>query len=146
METDEERKVRQRVEHLAAKLFRNSPMIRFMTRHLQLVGCDPYHRVDLRANPQAVPRLAIQSCPQRSAGGFTPSEEGQPYNNAGIVICANHIMDKQHLEQTLAHEMIHWWDHCRFRVNWDDLRQHACSEVSRVGWGARVYCKQRASE
>lgn len=28
------------------------------------------------------------------------------------------------------HEMIHAFDHCRFNVNWLDLRHHACSEVS----------------
>ena len=22
-----------------------------------------------------------------------------------------------------------WWDHCRFKVDWSDLRHHACSEI-----------------
>lgn len=132
-ETDVERRSRERVEYWAASLFQNSPMIRFMTRHLRMVGCDPYHQVDMASDPSAIPRLAIQSCPDAMAGGFTPSEKGQAYSNAGIVICSNHILNKKHLEQTLAHEMIHWWDHCRFRVDWGDLRQHACSEVSERG-------------
>lgn len=131
VETDQERRDRERVEYMAAKLFQNSPMIRFMTRQLKLVGCDPYHQVD-PSDRTAIPRLAIQSCPdENTAGGFTPSQEkGQHYSNAGIVICADRILNKQHLEDTLAHEMIHWWDHCRFRVDWKDLRQIACSEVS----------------
>lgn len=28
------------------------------------------------------------------------------------------------------HEMIHAFDHCRFEVDWGNLRHHACSEVS----------------
>jgi hypothetical protein len=34
------------------------------------------------------------------------------------------------MEDTIVHEMIHAFDHCRFDVNWLDLRHHACSEVS----------------
>jgi hypothetical protein len=26
--------------------------------------------------------------------------------------------------------MIHWWDHCRFKVDWQNLNHHACTEVS----------------
>lgn len=39
-------------------------------------------------------------------------------------------MNKKHMEDTLVHEMIHAFDNCRFDVKWDDLRHHACSEVS----------------
>lgn len=35
------------------------------------------------------------------------------------------------MEDTIVHEMIHAFDHCRFDVNWLDLRHHACSEVRR---------------
>lgn len=30
----------------------------------------------------------------------------------------------------MAHELIHAFDHCRFKVDWNNLRHHACSEVS----------------
>jgi hypothetical protein len=30
----------------------------------------------------------------------------------------------------MLHEMIHLYDHCRFNVDWSNLRHHACSEVS----------------
>jgi hypothetical protein len=33
------------------------------------------------------------------------------------------------MENTMLHEMIHMFDHCRFNVNWLNLRHHACSEV-----------------
>jgi inner membrane protease ATP23 len=57
----------------------------------------------------------------RSSGGFNP--------DAGIRICANEMRDRKHLEDTLAHEMVHAWDHLRWKVDWSDLRHAACTEV-----------------
>ena len=34
------------------------------------------------------------------------------------------------MEDTLTHELVHMYDHCRFKVDWNNLRHHACSEVS----------------
>jgi inner membrane protease ATP23 len=59
---------------------------------------------------------------RRMGGGFDP--------NRGILICANHMNDKKHLEDTLSHEMVHAWDHLRWKVDWNDLRHAACTEVS----------------
>jgi hypothetical protein len=33
------------------------------------------------------------------------------------------------MQDTLVHEMVHVYDHARFKVDWSDLRHHACSEV-----------------
>lgn len=57
----------------------------------------------------------------RQGGGFSPDH--------GILICANEMRDKKHLEDTLAHEMVHAWDHLRWKVDWADLRHAACTEV-----------------
>lgn len=96
-------------------------MLRFMVRHLTMVSCDPF------APSTEGPRLDITSCPPGIAGGFSPNIDD--FRDSGITICANGILSKNHLEDTLAHEMIHWWDNCRFKVDWTDLRQHACSEI-----------------
>lgn len=58
----------------------------------------------------------------RSGGGFSPDH--------GILICANEVINKKHLEDTLAHEMVHAWDHLRWKVDWADLRHAACTEVT----------------
>ncbi len=58
----------------------------------------------------------------RQGGGFNPDH--------GILICANEIRNKKHLEDTLAHEMVHAWDHLRWKVDYNDLRHAACMEVS----------------
>jgi mitochondrial inner membrane protease ATP23 len=41
------------------------------------------------------------------------------------------MRDRGHLEDTLAHEMVHAYDHLRFKLDWSgaDLRHAACSEV-----------------
>jgi inner membrane protease ATP23 len=58
----------------------------------------------------------------RQGGGFSPSH--------GILLCANEMRDKKHVEDTLSHEMVHAWDHLRWKVDWADLRHAACSEVN----------------
>ncbi|TCD62629.1 hypothetical protein EIP91_006613 [Steccherinum ochraceum] len=37
--------------------------------------------------------------------------------------------DKRHMEETIVHELVHMYDQCRFKVDWDNLRHHACSEI-----------------
>ncbi|KAJ8122568.1 hypothetical protein ONZ43_g1272 [Nemania bipapillata] len=58
------------------------------------------------------------------SGGFDP--------NSGILICSNSIASQSHLEDTLAHEMVHAWDHLRWKMDWvgdKDLKHAACTEV-----------------
>ena len=46
------------------------------------------------------------------------------------MLCANEMKDQGHLEDTMAHEMVHAYDHLRFKVDWtDNLRHAACTEV-----------------
>lgn len=66
--------------------------------------------------------IYCRRCTNRQAGGFDPEY--------GIRICANEMKDQGHLEDTMAHEMVHAYDHLRFKVNWtDNLRHAACTEV-----------------
>lgn len=61
---------------------------------------------------------------ERQSGGFEPRH--------GILVCANEVRDRGHLEDTLAHEMVHAYDELRFEVDFRgqrDLRQAACTEV-----------------
>jgi hypothetical protein len=51
----------------------------------------------------------------------------------GILLCQNRFMSKKHMEDAMAHELVHAWDTRRFKVKEDDwgkdLRAHACTEV-----------------
>jgi hypothetical protein len=89
------------------KLFENSPIIKFMNTELKKIGCSP--------------PIFSTPCYERRYGGFHPS--------MGILICENNIGSVRRLESTLAHEMVHAFDHCRFEVDYNNLRHIACAEV-----------------
>ncbi|TRX91757.1 hypothetical protein FHL15_007310 [Xylaria flabelliformis] len=57
------------------------------------------------------------------SGGFDPAR--------GILICSNAVSSQSHVEDTLAHEMVHAWDHLRWKMDWTgdkDLKHAACTE------------------
>ncbi|BEI86330.1 hypothetical protein CcaverHIS002_0606170 [Cutaneotrichosporon cavernicola] len=91
-------------------LMTKSPIITFMLKHLEMAGC-------------AFPSSAMQChpCDATRAGGFSPEH--------GILLCQNRFMHRKHMEDTIAHELIHAFDHCRFKVDWMNLRHHACTEI-----------------
>ncbi|PON27953.1 peptidase M76 family protein [Trichoderma gamsii] len=103
-------------------LFTYSPVVRFLSGKIK----------DLNGNLDAS-NVLCRRCParleedgqvHRQSGGFSP--------NHGILICANEIRDRKHLEDTLAHEMVHAWDHLRWKVDWmgdKDLKHAACTEI-----------------
>jgi Peptidase M76 family len=105
---------------------RIGPIIRFMRQNIDQLNGDlnSTNIVCKRCDPRD-----IQHGPTRRGGGFNPDH--------GILICANEVRNQGHLEDTLAHEMVHAYDHLRFKVDWGDLRHAACSEVS-------VQCQGRA--
>jgi inner membrane protease ATP23 len=104
-------------------LFTYSPVVRFLSGKIQdLNGKLDASNVLCRRCPA---RLEDDGQVHRQSGGFSP--------NHGILICANEIRDRKHLEDTLAHEMVHAWDHLRWKVDWTgdkDLKHAACTEVS----------------
>jgi len=68
--------------------------------------------------------ITCAPCPPTMAGGFSPE--------LGILLCQNRFMSRKHVEDALAHELVHAYDERRFvpRGKWgDDLRAHACTEV-----------------
>ncbi|KAL1920643.1 uncharacterized protein VTP21DRAFT_1020 [Calcarisporiella thermophila] len=99
-----------RCEKWRDSLMKNSPAVVFMLQHLDKIGC----RLE-KHHFQCMP------CDKTRSGGFSPEH--------GIQLCQNRFFSKAHMEDTMVHEMIHMFDHCRFKVNWNDCYHHACSEV-----------------
>ncbi|KAL9001532.1 MAG: hypothetical protein Q9169_000107 [Polycauliona sp. 2 TL-2023] len=100
-----------RCEESRDYLLSYSPVIRFMRENINKLGGD-LHSGNIRC----------RRCGPRQGGGFEPSY--------GIMLCANELRDQDHVEDTMAHEMIHAYDHLRFQVQWrDNLRHTACSEI-----------------
>lgn len=99
-------------EYFNSKFTRNlGPIVVFMMKHLKLSGCD-------------VPpsNILCAPCDMTRAGGFSPDP-------GAVTLCAGHFFSQQHMESTIVHELMHMYDHCRFKVDWGNLRHHACSEV-----------------
>jgi len=83
----------------------------FLRKHLALTGCNVTN-----AN------LLCTPCDATRAGGFG-------HQSGTVLLCQNRFADKKHMEDTIAHELLHMYDHCRFNVDWTNLRHVACSEV-----------------
>ncbi|KIL71259.1 hypothetical protein M378DRAFT_64992 [Amanita muscaria Koide BX008] len=92
-------------------LLNYSPAVVFMLKHLKLSGYD-------------VPsgNILCAPCDMTRAGGYSPE-------HGAIVLCSGHFFSQTHMEHTLVHELIHLYDDCRFKVDWKNLRHHACSEI-----------------
>ncbi|CAF9923835.1 MAG: Mitochondrial inner membrane protease atp23 [Gomphillus americanus] len=86
------------------------PIIRFLREHVQKLGGD--------LNKD---NIYCRRCDADRSGGFD--------QRFGIDLCANHFRNRGHVEDTLAHEMIHAWDHLRFKVRHGDLWHAACMEI-----------------
>ncbi|KAJ3863432.1 peptidase M76 family-domain-containing protein [Lentinula novae-zelandiae] len=101
-----------RCEKMKTELMERSPLIIFMLKHLRLSGCQVPEK-----NIFCAPSAVLHS------GAYLPHPHG------AIKLCAGHFFSKQHVESTIAHELIHMFDECRFKVDWTNLRHHACSEI-----------------
>ncbi len=87
------------------------PAVVFMMKHLKLTGAD-VSEDDIVCAP----------CDFNRSGGFIPE--------AGVVLlCQGKFLNKGHMEDTIVHELVHMYDHAKFKVDWNNLRHHACSEV-----------------
>ncbi|KAF9562286.1 hypothetical protein CPC08DRAFT_663292 [Agrocybe pediades] len=92
-------------------LMNYSPVVVFMLQQLKAVGCEV-----------PAPNVLCAPCDLTRSGGFTPDP-------GAVVLCAGNFFSQQHMESTIAHELVHMYDHCRFKVDWGNLRHHACSEI-----------------
>lgn len=100
----------ERCDKYKRSLLQSSPVIIFLVDHLRKIG------VDFNSNS-----IHCFPCSSKRGGGFSP--------DTGILLCSNRIFSYEHMENTLAHELLHSWDHHRFNVDWNNLRHHACSEI-----------------
>ncbi|PCH34084.1 hypothetical protein WOLCODRAFT_113138 [Wolfiporia cocos MD-104 SS10] len=110
-QADMERYHGQTCEKWKRDLMNYSPAVVFMLKHLSLSGC----RVSSKD-------IVCSPCDYTRAGGFSP-EAG------AVVLCQGRFFSKNHMEDTLVHELVHMYDHAKFNVDWRNLRHHACSEI-----------------
>lgn len=115
-----------RCEEYRDWLFAYSPTVRFLNDKIAELnhgqGMTPANVLCRRCPARLTAGLQVE----RQSGGFEPAH--------GILVCANEVRNRGHLEDTLAHEMVHAYDQLRFEVDFRgerDLRQAACTEVGR---------------
>ncbi|CDK27749.1 unnamed protein product [Kuraishia capsulata CBS 1993] len=65
--------------------------------------------------------IICDECDDLRGGGYHP--------DMGILLCQNRILDKWHLGDVLSHELVHAYDDRKFKVDWLNLKHHACSEI-----------------
>lgn len=120
---NEERDVR-RCEEYRDWLFAYSPTVRFLNDKI----------AELNHGQAMTPsNVLCRRCPARLTAGLQVERQSGGFEPAhGILVCANEVRNRGHLEDTLAHEMVHAYDQLRFEVDFRgerDLRQAACTEV-----------------
>ncbi len=103
-----------RCEQQRDYLLKFSPVVRYMTDNITKLGGNigPHN-------------IRCRTCKTGQLGGFD--------HKYGIMICANYVEKRSMLEDVMTHEMVHAYDHLRFKTDLsaeDDLRHAACSEVS----------------
>ncbi len=119
-------------------LFKHSPIIRFLQSEIALLS-PPATTADLAAPAGQVPAPSSPSAEMNPAASIhegnvrckrcTAAQGGGFDSQYGILICANHMRNRKHLEDTLAHEMVHAYDHMRFKMDPYDLKHAACMEI-----------------
>lgn len=100
-------------------ILRYSPTVRFMAE--QINKLNPTSTADVELTSFDSSKIICEVCPEWKSGGFHPKY--------GILLCQNRLRDRSHLEDTLAHEMIHYYDNLKWQVDWLNLKHHACSEI-----------------
>ncbi|KAL7774225.1 hypothetical protein CFE70_005137 [Pyrenophora teres f. teres 0-1] len=91
-------------------LLQYSPIVRFLTSEVSKLGGT------LNAS-----NIHCRMCTAEQSGGFSLDH--------GILLCANKFRNRGHQEDTMAHEMVHAWDHLKFKVEAENLRHQACLEI-----------------
>jgi inner membrane protease ATP23 len=102
-------------------LFKNSPIIRFLQSEINLLSPPPTEPTTSTSTGIHEGNVRCKRCTTSQSGGFDPTY--------GILLCANKLRNRGHLEDTLGHEMVHAYDHMRFKLEPLDLRHAACMEI-----------------
>ncbi|XP_002740270.1 mitochondrial inner membrane protease ATP23 homolog [Saccoglossus kowalevskii] len=91
---------------------RNNPYVKLLLQAMSQSGCEAFQDR----------HFACEQCSEVVNGGFDPS-------TSQIVLCQNNIKTQSAMDRVITHELIHAFDHCRAKINWNDIRHLACTEI-----------------
>ncbi|KAH9464069.1 hypothetical protein Pst134EB_003605 [Puccinia striiformis f. sp. tritici] len=115
-------------------LVETSPVVQYLLQHISTVPVPDSQPSTGKTSqqPHSIPipiNCGICS-PMRSAGLFSPNEVDPSSPSGGqIRLCADSLATKAQMEDVLSHELIHAYDHRRFKIDWTNWRHIACTEV-----------------
>lgn len=98
-------------ERNVLEVFNGSDELRLLTGAMRKYGCN----FDIRRH------IVCERC-SKCAGGFDPDTKQ-------IVVCYTHSLNKDRIMATIMHEMIHMFDYCRVKFDFNNLEHIACSEI-----------------
>ena len=105
---------RTRCEELVESAMRTCPKIRMMREALTRLG-----------RPADAAAVKCTHCPDdvMVSGGYLPSSKA-------VLLCQQWVAKEPgEVANTIVHEMVHAYDDARAFLDWNDLTQHACTEI-----------------
>jgi inner membrane protease ATP23 len=96
--------------------------IKFVREKMHEIGCDT-------SKPENF-TFSCQPCGTNKVIGFFRADE---HGNKGVTICEDNVeqykISGEHVERTVLHELVHAYDTCRAKVDCNDCRHLACTEI-----------------
>lgn len=104
---------RLRCESTVINIFKNSSELNLLVKAMKKHGCDF----------KLSRHIVCEDC-YTAKGGYDPDTNQ-------IVVCQNGGMFRDRVMTTIMHEMIHMFDVCRAKFDFNNLEHVACTEVSK---------------
>ena len=94
------------------KALKSSHRVKTLVNALNSSGC-PFvpHR-----------HIACAPCDAPLTGGYDDTHNQ-------VIICSNTCKGDQKVEEILSHELVHMYDYCTKKINFDQIEHLACSEI-----------------
>lgn len=102
---------RAKCEIIVKTLFDESMELKMLVGAMKKYGC----------NFSIARHIACEPC-KSCTGGYDPDTNQ-------IVVCQNTSLARSKIMATIAHELIHMFDYCRAKFDFNNLEHVACSEV-----------------
>lgn len=67
--------------------------------------------------------ICCENCGEQVTGGYDTTRNQ-------IVVCHNRVYTKEMTAAVIGHELIHMFDYCRAKLDFNNLDHIACSEVN----------------
>ncbi|KAH7644835.1 mitochondrial inner membrane protease atp23 [Dermatophagoides farinae] len=117
--------VRIRCRYKVEKALNESPLVKLLVSALRSKGCE----IDMNRH------ICCENCGEQVTGGYDTTRNQ-------IVVCHNRVYTKEMTAAVIGHELIHMFDYCRAKLDFNNLDHIACSEIRAANL---VHCSMTSS-